>query len=306
MTLAPEVQSTALLTAVPKVQADRLAYIEFRLFFLGELRRADVMDRFQTGSAGATRDIAMYKQLAPDNIDFDPVTKSYRPSAHFQPVFEHEPRRVLTALSQGFGEVATDRQGSLVNCEFPAQLGKPQVGILAAVSRAIHRRKPLSIGYMSNTSGASQREVVPLALVDTGARWHVRAFDRKTQEFRDFVLTRLTGAAVVEGGVVGSHETADKDLQWSRVIELDLVPHPAVRRPDVVRLDYGMKEGVLRVRARAANVGYMLRLWGVDCSPDHSLAGPEYALWLRDPLVLYGADSAHLAPGYRQPSAKAH
>jgi hypothetical protein len=302
MNVASEAQSTALLATIPKSQADRLAYIEFRLFFLGELRRADVMDRFQTASAGATRDIAMYRQLAPDNIDFDAVTKNYRPASGFQPVFEHEPRRVLTALSQGFGEVATDRQGPLVSCEFPAQLGKPQVHILAAVSRAIHRRRPLSIGYMSNTSGSSRREIVPLALVDTGARWHVRAFDRKSHEFRDFVLTRLTSASVVEEGEIGPQETADKDVQWSRVIELDLVPHPSFRRPEVVKLDYGMTDGVLRVRARAANVGYMLRLWNVDCSPDHSLAGPEYALWLRDPLVLYGADSAHLAPGYREPS----
>jgi len=45
----------------------------------------------------------------------------------------------------------------------------------------------------------------------------------------------------------------------------------------------------------------MLRRWNVDCSPDQSLRGPEYALALRDPLVLYGAANALLAPGYRPP-----
>lgn len=299
-----EARSTNLLAGLPKVQADRLAYIEFRLFFLGELRRQDVMDRFQTGPAGATRDIAMYKQLAPDNLEFDSAAKVYRPSLSFQPVFEHEPGRVLTALSQGFGEVATDRQGALVACEVPAQPGAPRVEVLAAVSRAIHRRKPLHVTYVSNTSGRSDREVVPLALVNTGARWHVRAYDRKSEEFRDFVLTRLATAALVESGEVRSSESADQDVQWSRVIELELVPHPSVRRPEVVKMDYDMPGGVLKVRARAANVGYMLRLWSVDCSPDHSLVGPEYTLWLRDPLVLYGADTAHLAPGYKAPASQ--
>jgi hypothetical protein len=298
-----EVRSTAVLAGLPKVQADRLAYIEFRLYFLGELRRQDVMDRFHTGPAGATRDIAMYKQLAPSNLDFDSTAKVYRPAASFQPFFAHEPNRVLTALSQGFGEVATDRQGALVPCEAPAQPGAPRVDILAAVSRAIHRRKPLRLVYVSNTSGRSHREVVPMALVNTGARWHVRAFDRKSQEFRDFVLTRLASAAVVEDGEVHGHELADKDLQWSRVIELELVPHPSVARPEVVKMDYDMPAGVLKVRARAANVGYMLRLWSVDCSSDHSLVGPEYTLWLRDALVLYGADTAHLAPGYTAPAS---
>lgn len=296
-----KVHSTTVLAGLPKVQADRLAYIEFHLFFLGELRRQDVMDRFQTGSAGATRDIAMYKQLSPDNLEFDSTTKVYRPAPAFHPLFAHEAGRVLTALSQGFGEVATARQHPLVACEVPAQPGAPQIEVLAAVSRAIHRRKPLRVTYVSNTSGRSDREVVPMALVNTGVRWHVRAYDRKSQEFRDFVLTRLAKATLLEDGEIHGNETADKDVQWSRIIELELVPHPSVRRPEVVKMDHEMPGGVLKVRARAATVGYTLRLWSVDCSPDHSLVGPEYTLWLRDPLVLYGVDTAHLAPGYRSP-----
>jgi len=303
---AAEVCLPTALAGLPKVQADRLAYIEFRLLFLGELRRQDVMERFQTGSAGATRDLAMYKQLAPDNLEFDSTAKMYRPARAFRPIFVHEPGRVLTALSQGYGEVATDRQYPLVACEVPAQPGTPQLEILSAVSRAIHRRKPLRVTYVSNTSGRSDREVVPLALVNTGARWHVRAYDRKSQEFRDFVLTRFAKATLLEDGKTHGNETADKDVQWSRIIELELVPHPSVRRPEVVKMDYQMPGGVLKVRARAANVGYMLRLWSVDCSPDHSLVGPEYTLWLRDPLVLYGADTAHLAPGYKAPAARKH
>jgi hypothetical protein len=31
--------------------------------------------------------------------------------------------------------------------------------------------------------------------------------------------------------------------------------------------------------------------------------GPQFALWLADPLALYGADSAPLAPGYVNPKA---
>lgn len=64
------------------------------------------------------------------------------------------------------------------------------------------------------------------------------------------------------------------------------------------------EDGVLRVRVRAANAGYMLRRWTVDCSPEHQLKGLEYALWLRDPLALYGASNAQLAPGYKDPKAE--
>ena len=47
-------------------------------------------------------------------------------------------------------------------------------------------------------------------------------------------------------------------------------------------------------------VGYLLKLWAVDCSPDHSLDPEVFHLWLRDPLSIYGA-STSLAPGYVQP-----
>lgn len=72
--------------------------------------------------------------------------------------------------------------------------------------------------------------------------------------------------------------------------------------PEVTALDYGLQDGVLRARLRAATAGYVLRKWSVDCSPDHRLRGPEYRLWLRDPLVLYGVTNAVVAPGYTSPN----
>lgn len=66
-------------------------------------------------------------------------------------------------------------------------------------------------------------------------------------------------------------------------------------------MDYGMRDGVLRMKLRAATAGYILRKWSVDCSADHSLRGYEFRLWLRNHLALYGVKNAVLAPGYRSP-----
>lgn len=291
------------LLTLPRTQRERLSYIDFRLYFLGELRRADLMERFGTGPAGATRDIATYRELAPANLSLDLTVKHYTPTSAFDPVFTHEPLRVLTALSQGFGQGLDSDPLSLIRCEFPAALSLPKAEVLAPITRAIHGQKAVSLTYHSTTSGKSQRELVPLGLVDIGIRWHVRAFDRKTSEFRDFVLTRMENVTPLEGEIL-PEERAENDLQWNRVIELELVPHPKFERQEVALMDYNMPDGVLRVRARAANVGYMLRRWSVDCSADHRLEGKEYALCLRDPLVLYGASNAVLAPGYRPPDHK--
>lgn len=62
-----------------------------------------------------------------------------------------------------------------------------------------------------------------------------------------------------------------------------------------------MQSGVLRMKLRAATAGYILRQWSVDCSPDHSLRGHEYRLWLKNHLAIYGVKSAVLAPGYCSP-----
>lgn len=283
------------------MQRERLSHIDFTLFFLGELRRADVISKFETAPAGATRDIAMYRGLAPDNLEFDSVGKLYRPSSKFKPLFDHPPLRVLATLSQGFSLVEDEKELQAIPCEFPSTLSVPSVEVLAPITRAIHRGKAVALTYHSVSSGKTRRELVPLALVDNGVRWHVRAFDRLRMHFTDFVPTRMEDVEVLEASPVGREERADQDVHWSHIIELKLVPHPNHPRPEIVLMDYPMLDGVFTVRVRSANAGYMLRRWNVDCSPDHHLQGLEYALWLQDPLSLYGSPNAAIAPGYQAP-----
>lgn len=177
--------------------------------------------------------------------------------------------------------------------------------VLAPICRAIHAKRPVAIRYHSMSSGESERVIVPFALVDTGLRWHVRAFDRKSGEFRDFVITRIE-APVLLDEEPKSNERSDNDIQWTRIVELEFVPHPRLNRPEIIRMDYAMKDGSIRMRVRAAVAGYMLLRWSVDCSPDHSLQDEQYRLWLRDPLALYGVENAKLAPGYRHPTTHLH
>lgn len=285
-----------------QAQRERLAYIDFRLYFLGEVSRADICTRFGVAPAGATRDLAVYREAAPDNMVFNGSTKTYRMAVRFRPLFDHPLDRALSALSQGFGDGIGGTGSSLVSCEFPEPLNRPAKETLAVVTRAISAGAVLSVSYVSLSGGESKREIVPFALADNGLRWHARAFDRKSGEFRDFVLTRIRRAVPVAGTSPLAGELKEDDIQWNRIVELELVSHPDGPRPEVSALDYPMEEGVLRLKARAALAGYILRRWSVDCSPDHSLRGPEYRLWLRDPLALYGVESAPLAPGYVEPA----
>ena len=293
--------STNRLQDLGHAQRDRMAYIELRLWFVGEIRRQDLALRFGIQTAAATRDLGLYKELAPANIEYDGSSKMYIIGRAFKPMFDFPTERVLTWLSEGFGDGEPVRSRTGITCDIPNKLGQPDLSVLASVTRAISHKCPLRIKYQSVKNGKSEREIVPFALLDTGLRWHTRAFDRKTGEFRDFVLTRIQGPDVLKDAPVSANERADQDIQWTRIVELELVPHPDQLRPEITMLDYGMREGVLKMNLRAATAGYVLRKWSVDCSPDHNLSGPEYRLWLKDPLALYGVKNALLAPGYRSP-----
>lgn len=282
-----------------KAQQDRLAYIEFCCFFLGEAKRSDITDRFGVQTAAATRDFAEYRKLA--KIELDQQSKSYRPARGFQPIFNHPVEHVLASLALGFGASSNGSTKPLVRCEAPQQLNTPALEILATVTRAIYQRRPAKIRYNSFSSGENLREIVPFALANNGLRWHVRAYCRLRKRFADFVLTRVSEAAELPGSDVAENEKPDADIQWNRIVELEIAPHPK-RKKDakVIAMDYGMVGGVLRRNVRAALAGYFLRQWGVDSSKDGDVDAEEIRLWLRNHLALYGVESAKFAPGFQE------
>jgi predicted DNA-binding transcriptional regulator YafY len=294
------------LAELTQPQRDRLAFVELRARFIGEIRRQDLVSRFGIQSAAATRDLAVYKELSCGNIDYDAKAKSYVLADKFRPLFDFSPERVLSWLTQGFGDGEPMRLKTWVVSDVPSRLTHPDLNVLAAITRAMHHETPLAIEYHSISSGSTKRQIIPFALIDNGLRWHVRAFDRKSHEFRDFVVTRIKQPRVLKTSLVAPHERHDQDIQWNRIVELELVPHPDQPRPEITEMDYGMRDGVLKMKLRAATAGYVLRKWSVDCTPDHSLRGPEYRLWLRDHLAMYGVKNAILAPGYQAAGTQRH
>ena len=68
-----------LLNDLSAAQRQRLAYIEFRVWFYGAVARKDVLERFELATAAGTRDLALYKELAPENLVYDFQAKTYLP-----------------------------------------------------------------------------------------------------------------------------------------------------------------------------------------------------------------------------------
>ena len=278
-------------------QRERLAYLELKAFFIGELRRGDLEARFSIKPAAATRDLNAYRERAPDNLAYDRYVKAYVPTSHFCPVFPFSAERVLSWLLHGYGDGQGPTVVRTIPCEGAGELVQPDFSLLGGITRAIHTGRALRIDYLSLSSGAAKRVIVPVALADNGLRWHVRAYDRQRRRFSDFVLTRITKVKPLDEAAE-AHERMEADEQWNRRIDLHLVPHPGLKHPEAVMADYGMRDGSLTLNVSAALAGYALQRWAVDCSSAHKLDCARHHLWLADPAVLVGVESAVMAPGF--------
>ena len=288
------------LSALSAAQRLRLAFIEFRVWFYGEVARKHVLERFEIATAAGTRDLMLYKQLAPNNVSYD--QKHYRYLPTFSPLFQHDADKVLAALTAGVSAADTGRSSETISHAAPKRLNQPTLDTLATVTRAIHAGQVLSLTFLSMKKGPGKRIIVPHSLVDSGLRWHVRAFDRTKGHFRDLVLTRMEDVRALEDcSPPVPQELIAADTQWNRIFTLTLIPHPSRPHPEVIAKDFGMQQGQLKVSVRGAVAGYVMRQWQVDCSPDASMRGQEIRLRLADPATLHGAGSAALAPGYQPP-----
>lgn len=278
-------------------QDERLRFIDFRLMFLGDVSRQDLTDRFGISEPAATRDLTQYRERCVDNMEYSHTHRAYLASGNFTPLYQHESAEALVMIAHGHLALPRQERKSLLRCDLPIQLDQPDPHVVSTITRAINQQRVISIDYRSHSSGETRRQIIPFALIDNGLRWHIRAYDRRRERFSDFVISRISKPTVDES-VILTHERWEHDIQWNRVVELELVPHPKRSHPETTFFEYGMVDGFTRLRVRAAVAGYFLRRWNVDCSPDHRLEGSEYQLWLRNRETLYGVETLEIAPGY--------
>jgi hypothetical protein len=93
-------------------------------------------------------------------------------------------------------------------------------------------------------------------------------------------------------------------LQWNRILDLKLVPHPRIRHSEIseiIEMDFDKSHKAQCTQVRAAIVSNLLQRWSVDSSPDHGLQVEHYHPLHSNPQTLYRLEQAELVPGYRSP-----
>ncbi|EPJ46831.1 MAG: hypothetical protein OFPII_17600 [Osedax symbiont Rs1] len=286
-----------LLNEISQSQHERLVFIDFCLEFFGQVNRAELIDQFSTASASSTRDFTLYKKIAANNLTLVHQTKCYYRTANFKPVFKHPSEQALAKLCAGYGSSIMAKE-SANYCFDAIRLIHPRSDILAQLMRAISARQAISCDYVSLSSGAGERQLVPHALVNNGHRWHVRAFDRKSAQFRDFVCRRFLKISLIDEPI-STVEEQGCDQQWQSILPLQIIPHPNIAHSAAIELDYAMLDGMLELPVRAAIVGYLTQQWRIDCSKEYRLDHNQYHLALKNRELLEQIDQLNLIPGAR-------
>jgi len=251
----------------------RLVFIEERLFWMGAVNRTDLLNRFGVSLGQASADIARYLARSPKGVTYDKRAKRYVADASFRPVVaEPDAGRFLGALrlaEAGILPAADTMPGPLPPFDATPVPERPiDPFVLRAVLRAMREGAALEALYQSMSRAEPMRRVIePHALAHDGFRWHTRAFDRESGEFRDLVLGRLSKPK--PAGPAGSTSAADRD--WATFVELKIAPHPGLTpaQARAIALDYGIPRGAtLSLRVRRALLFYALKRLGLDAAAD--------------------------------------
>jgi hypothetical protein len=248
----------------------RFEFIEWRAYWVGLVNRGDLEGRFGVSTPQASLDLRAYQEAAPGNIEYDSTEKAYIASSTFQP------RYLKLSADRYFNQLDAILNGAV----FPTDtwFGSPppaavmqtlarriEPNTLRAVLRAIQQRLELDVDYQSLTS-TRRRAIVPHSLAFDGYRWHARAWCVEHGDFRDFVLSRIISV----GDSRLSRADPTNDIEWNTIVEMKIIAHPALdeAQRSAIERDYGMNNGLLVVKTRAALSYYLIRRLNLDLSDE--------------------------------------
>lgn len=252
----------------------RLEFIDFRLFWEGQINRSDIMNQFDVSVPQASNDLSKYQEAAPKNLHYDFKVKKYFSTDSFKPAF-------ITPDADSYFRQLRDDMLALKSNPAPwlsyepeydiVQMPKRNIDpdILRVVSESIKEQKTLKVLYQSmNGEEPVWREISPHAFAFDGMRWHTRAFCHKDDDYKDFLLSRIQKT----GDFVNDEWPTQPDEKWNTYFTLSLTTHPDLGKSQAkaVALDYDMTEGRLDLNIRLALLYYYLRRFGLYPSCDGS------------------------------------
>jgi len=242
-------------------QKARLQAVETLANWTGRVNTTDIIRLFGVSRVIAQGDIHSYLKLAPGNLSYNRQEKAYLPSSQFSPILSGgQLNDYLTLESSENGYISTS---DLVTLQPPALDISPS--ILRPIFSAIKQKLGVSVKYRSlNHPNGEKRRLFPHSLVNTGFRWHIRAYCENRQDFRDFNLSRMCSVESIEQA---RPETAYKenDASWQNNVNVILQPNPLLNEAEqnLIESEFKMTNKQLEIHISESLLPYYLQMFQV-------------------------------------------
>ncbi|MEZ9404739.1 helix-turn-helix transcriptional regulator [Vibrio sp. 10N.286.48.F5] len=247
----------------------RYRMIEVIALWEGRLTTNHLIKSFGIGRQQASKDINTYlTDVAPGNLVYDKQLKGYKPSDCFaQRLTSGHADEYLHILSRSedmtvtFNELDMGFENTTMVRPVTRNI-TPEV--LRPLVQAIREKKRVDLSYTSLKNGEEvERIISPHTLVCTPLRWHVRAYCEHSEDYRDFVLSRIRGVPALETKKIKGKE---QDELWNTHLSINLIPDSRLTEAQakVIAHDYGMEKGILAISTNAALVRYVLDAYNID------------------------------------------
>jgi predicted DNA-binding transcriptional regulator YafY len=213
----------------------RVAHMANLLLWEGRISRSRLMTLNGLSQVRASEWLRELRDRHPNWMLWDPRAKAYFATdaayraagpakLNAAPVFAKLP--YLPDLEQAGGPMVGTNFGiASVSVQMWA-FSNPSPKAFATIRLAIEEHTELRFAYRSmGNPEARVRIIEPHSLVQAGRRWHVRGYCPETQDFRDFVLGRMTELMRLEQH---TKTTAADDKAWNTPVKVRLVAHPAL------------------------------------------------------------------------------
>lgn len=247
----------------------RLEFIEFRLFWEGSINRADLVSFFDISIPQASKDLALYQDRAPGNMDYDKRSKRYVAADKFVLRFLNPDPYVYLSQLRSVAEGTVPAHDSWIAGLPAADVALTpkrdiDLEVLRKVLDAVRGENSVEVYYQSMNSKRPEpiwRRITPHAFGYDGFRWHARAYCHLDNKFKDFLLPRILEVRGKDRpGLTGS-----ADWHWNNYFDVIIGAHPDLteNQKQVVGKDYGFDHGRGVLSVRYAMLFYVLKRLGL-------------------------------------------
>lgn len=238
----------------------RFHFIELIAYWEGKVNASHLTQQFGLSRQHSSADINHYRRVAPHNLIYNTSVKGWLPTKDFKANFiTGDIIEYLNWVHAGQNRVSMPQPLALSNITLNLPTRKVSPLIMRGLVNAIRQQRRIEVDYVSlNNPNREGRVIAPHSFINTGLRWHLRAWCEKSQQFRDFVLSRFRGEPELLDKSIYNKE---HDHGWNTQVKIILQPDPrlSLAKREVLENDYQMQNGQLEITTKGCLVNYLLR-----------------------------------------------